>query len=103
MKVLGGEERTNYPLTLSVDDLGEEFGLTAQVRSLESPQRICELMSQALRGLVEALEGAPERPIWAVEVLPAAERDRVRSEERRVGKECSAERWSCVPAVQAED
>ena len=29
--MLGGEERTNYPLTLSVDDLGEGFALTAQV------------------------------------------------------------------------
>ncbi len=26
-----GEERTNYPLVLSVDDLGEAVGLTAQV------------------------------------------------------------------------
>src|SRR6202041_2437371 len=29
-KWLRGEERTNYPFTLSVDDLGEGFGLTAQ-------------------------------------------------------------------------
>ncbi|NEJ84344.1 hypothetical protein GR268_48825, partial [Rhizobium leguminosarum] len=27
---LGGEERTNYPLTLSVEDSGEALGLTAQ-------------------------------------------------------------------------
>ena len=30
MQVLSSQERTNYPFTLSVDDLGEEFGLTVQ-------------------------------------------------------------------------
>src|SRR5262249_56204773 len=28
-RVLYGEERTNYPLTLSIDDIGEQFVLTA--------------------------------------------------------------------------
>src|SRR5205809_4697435 len=31
IEVLHAEERTNYPLTLSVDDLGAGFTLTAQV------------------------------------------------------------------------
>ncbi|MCI0998351.1 condensation domain-containing protein, partial [Pseudomonas corrugata] len=31
IEVLSGEERTNYPLMLSVDDLGEGFSLTVQV------------------------------------------------------------------------
>ena len=33
IEVLGGEERTNYPLTLSVDDLGEGFALVAQAQA----------------------------------------------------------------------
>ena len=32
MEWLRGEERTNYPFTLSVDDLGEGFVLTSQVQ-----------------------------------------------------------------------
>ncbi len=92
MKVLGAEERTNYPLTLSVDDLGERFGLTAQIRAQQSPQRICALMSEALKGLVEALERAPERPIHIVEVLPAQERERVLREWNRTDAEYPSQR-----------
>src|SRR5262245_49897985 len=44
MEWLRGEERTNYPLTLSVDDLGEGFGLTAQVAGSIEPLRVCEQM-----------------------------------------------------------
>ncbi len=92
MSALGGEERTNYPLTLSVDDLGERFGLTAQVRAEESPQRICSLMREALTGLVEALERAPERPIHAVEVLPEEERELLLKEWNRTEAEYPAKR-----------
>ena len=45
MEWLRGEERTNYPLTLSVDDLGEGFTLTAQVQSaVGRGERVCEFM-----------------------------------------------------------
>src|SRR5262249_20743042 len=56
---LYGEERNNYPVTLSVDDLGEGFVLTAQVEAPVDPMRVCNLMHTALEGLVEALETAP--------------------------------------------
>ena len=39
-----GEERTNYPLALSVDDLGEGFGLTAQAPASVDAARVCALM-----------------------------------------------------------
>ncbi|WFT99920.1 amino acid adenylation domain-containing protein [Bradyrhizobium barranii] len=38
---LGGEERTNYPLTLSVEDFGEALGLTTQVAEGVSADRVC--------------------------------------------------------------
>ncbi|WP_241775527.1 condensation domain-containing protein, partial [Pseudomonas corrugata] len=41
IQVLGGEERTNYPLMLSVDDLGESFSLTVQAASGIDAPRIC--------------------------------------------------------------
>ncbi len=69
--------RTNYPVTLSVDDRGEGFGLRAQVPEQVGPERVCAMMHRALEGLVEALEEAPERPLGHLEVLPAAERAQV--------------------------
>ena len=77
IEVLGGEERTNYPLTLSVDDLGDGFALTAQVADPVAPERVCGLMETALGGLVDALESTPDMPALGIEVLPAAEREQV--------------------------
>ncbi len=70
---LHSEERTNYPLAVSVDDRGEGFSLTAQAQGVE-PARVCALVNAALAGLVAALEAAPETPLRALPVLPAAER-----------------------------
>ena len=74
---LHGEERTNYPLTLSVDDLGEGFLLTAQAQAPIEAKRICALMHRALESLAEALEREPQTPARSLEVLPEAERRRV--------------------------
>ncbi|TMQ26029.1 MAG: amino acid adenylation domain-containing protein, partial [Deltaproteobacteria bacterium] len=78
MEVLFAEERSNYPITLSVDDLGEGFMLSAQVlgEGLE-PQRLCEFMHTALQSVVQALESAPDRAVRTLEVLPAAEREQL--------------------------
>ncbi|QPB24784.1 non-ribosomal peptide synthetase [Rhizobium sp. 007] len=71
---LGGEERTNYPLTLSVEDFGEALGLTAQVVEPVSADRVCGYMQQVLEHLAEALEHAPNRPVRELDILPADER-----------------------------
>src|SRR5215212_6462892 len=69
-----GEERTNYPVTLDVDDLGEGFRMKAQVEATVDAQRICQYMHGALESLVEALESEPSRPLRTLQVLPEAER-----------------------------
>jgi amino acid adenylation domain-containing protein len=74
------QERTNYPFTLSVSDLGEAFILTAQAPAHIGPMRVCEFMRTALEGLVEALETAPATPARSIDVLPEAERRRVLEE-----------------------
>ena len=88
---LGYEERTNYPITLSVDNFGEGLGLTAQVVDSLSADRICGYMQQALASLVEALETSPETPIGALNVLPA--------EERRL----QLETWNATAAPYGEE
>ncbi|WXK34527.1 non-ribosomal peptide synthase/polyketide synthase (plasmid) [Mycetohabitans rhizoxinica] len=74
VELLSAEERTNYPLTLSVEDLGQALGLTAQVVASLEPDRMCGYMQQALQSLVEALEMSPEWPVGQLEVLPREER-----------------------------
>ena len=77
VELLFEEERTNYPLALSVDDLGEGFALVAQARSPLDPSRICSFMHTALESLVEALDWVPNTPARSINVLPAAERHQV--------------------------
>ncbi|ERT10170.1 AMP-binding protein, partial [Photorhabdus temperata] len=74
IEFLGGQERTNYPLALSVEDFGDALGLTAQVVQPFEPERIYGYMQQALESLAEALEQAPETPVRQLEILPEAER-----------------------------
>ena len=71
--MLQSEERTNYPVLLSVDDLGEGFTLTAQVDAVD-PARICGYMQGALEVLGGALEEAPQTPLCALDVLGSEER-----------------------------
>ena len=72
MEVLGGQERTNYPLTLSVNDLGEDLSLSAQVDGSLGAQRTCEYMHRALEELIDALERSPEKPLSTLSVLPGS-------------------------------
>ncbi|PYC13225.1 non-ribosomal peptide synthetase, partial [Pseudomonas mosselii] len=72
--VVGAEERTNYPLSLAVDDLGEDLRLTVQTLADWGAERLCGQLRQVFEGLVEALEQQPERPLLDLPVLTAEER-----------------------------
>ncbi|CAG1017983.1 hypothetical protein BURC_02696, partial [Burkholderiaceae bacterium] len=74
IEVLRWQERTNYPIGLCVDDFGDGFELTAQVRSPVDAQRLCGYMGAALEGLVSALLRSPDTPLRQLDVLPADER-----------------------------
>ena len=73
MQVLSARERTNYPCTLSVDDLGSDFALSLQVVPPLSGERLCRYMHQALVEIVQALERAPSMPSWRIGVLDKEE------------------------------
>ncbi|WP_010453228.1 condensation domain-containing protein, partial [Pseudomonas asplenii] len=77
IRILGGEERTNYPLTLNVDDLGEGFRLNVQVSAEVGAMQVCTYMATALEQLLDALEQDPEAPLSGLSILPAAERERL--------------------------
>ena len=69
--------RTNYPLTVSVDDTGTGFVLTAEVVAPGEPALVCGLLHTALDSLVTALEDAPGTPLRQVQVLGGDERAQV--------------------------
>ncbi|WP_424489422.1 amino acid adenylation domain-containing protein, partial [Pseudomonas sp.] len=77
VQLLGGEERSNYPLTLSVDDLGVGFGLTVLALPQIGAERMCGYMHNAIEQLVSTLESAANIALNQLQILPAAERDTV--------------------------
>ncbi|WP_153043711.1 condensation domain-containing protein, partial [Xenorhabdus sp. KK7.4] len=77
MRVLVSEERTNYPITLSVDDHGDGFTLVAQTVDGVDPDRIVHYLHTALSALAEALTTDAQQPVLRLSILPAAERQQL--------------------------
>ncbi|WP_460091207.1 non-ribosomal peptide synthase/polyketide synthase [Pseudomonas sp. S2_E02] len=77
ISTISSEERTNYPLTLSIDDFGDAFSLTLLATTEVDPQRICDYLHCAMESLVLALEQAPDTALNQLPILPTAEREQV--------------------------
>jgi amino acid adenylation domain-containing protein/thioester reductase-like protein len=77
IRLLSSRESTNYPVTLSVDDRGTGFLLTAQVDRRIDPARLIAYMQTAVQSLVEALESSISLPAATLAVLPPSEREQV--------------------------
>ncbi|MEU1290701.1 amino acid adenylation domain-containing protein, partial [Kitasatospora sp. NPDC005856] len=73
--------RTNYPVTVSVDDDGDRFGLSVDAVAEVDGPAVCAMLRTAVESLVTALEetldGAADLALGAVQVLTADERRRV--------------------------
>jgi amino acid adenylation domain-containing protein len=81
MDLLSAEERTNYPLTVSVDDFGTGsrggFGFDVQAAAPIGAELVASLLETVTEGVVAALEEAPDRALNRIEVLDAGEREQV--------------------------
>jgi amino acid adenylation domain-containing protein len=77
LQVLASRERTNYPIALSVDDLGAEFSLTAQTDARIAPQRVAVFMREAMQSLLRSLDQAPDTAALELSILTAEERRRI--------------------------
>ncbi|BET96664.1 non-ribosomal peptide synthetase [Xenorhabdus sp. TCT-1] len=77
MRLVAAEEQTNYPITLSVDDLGDDFQLTALTVTNIAPERINAYLTTAISGLIDALVHHPQQEIRDIPILPAAERQQL--------------------------
>nr|WP_280883520.1 non-ribosomal peptide synthetase [Streptomyces pseudovenezuelae] len=75
IKTLSIREATNYPVAVSVDDLGSGrgFELTVDAVAEVDAERLCGLLHSCLERLVAALEDAPDTAVSSVEVLGAGE------------------------------
>ncbi|MBP2838425.1 hypothetical protein, partial [Dickeya parazeae] len=78
IEVLFSQERTNYPVNVSVNDQGAAgFSLDIQVAMGIGAARVGEMMLLTLTALADALAQAPAQPVHALTVLPDAERQQV--------------------------
>ncbi|MGH3739630.1 MAG: condensation domain-containing protein, partial [Micromonosporaceae bacterium] len=75
------QERTNYPLTVAVNDLGDE-GLSISVQAVAiDPDTVAQLVRTATEhvtaALADTVAGAPDTALHAVPVLDAVQRDQL--------------------------
>ena len=80
---LFSEARTNYPLTMSVDESQDALELVAHVRAPFQPERICGYMRAALEALIDPSRAEPGAP---VDVLPVDERQQLLVEWNATGR-----------------
>ncbi len=74
VEVLRAHERTNYPFTVSIDDFGEGFAITAQVNARIDPVRVVGYLQKAMESLIEALSASSVKNILDLSILPSSER-----------------------------
>jgi hypothetical protein len=77
VRLLGSQGGTNYPVVLSVDDLGEDFVLQMETHRDIDPQRMIDYLHTAMQSLVQALGQAPQTLALSPSVLPESERHRL--------------------------
>ncbi len=77
VRILGGDVRSNYPLTLSVDDMGESFDLHVLAVQGMGATRIAGWMINTLTHLVETLERAEPLTLQSVSILDTEERSQL--------------------------
>src|SRR5580692_2738745 len=77
MRVFFSRSLTNYPLAVSVDDIGTGFAVTVDAVAPVDPAQVCAMLQTAAASLAGALEEDPAMPLRAVPVLDAAGRDQV--------------------------
>ncbi|MCC4598379.1 amino acid adenylation domain-containing protein, partial [Xanthomonas campestris pv. phormiicola] len=73
---LGGQERTHYPLVVSVNDHTEAGGFSLDVQCVQEigAERIAAMLLQSVQALVQALEQAPQTALRVLDLLPEKER-----------------------------
>ncbi len=74
VQLIRAEERTNYPLALSVDDLSDGFNITAHAVATVGSGRICRYMLTVVENLTTALEQTPHAALRSLPLITGEER-----------------------------
>ena len=77
VEALGGRERSNYPVSVSVDDAGSGFFVSVLAVAPVDAGLVCGLVTTAAAGVVRLLREAPGVALRAVPVLGAAGREQL--------------------------
>ncbi|NEC67347.1 hypothetical protein, partial [Streptomyces sp. SID9727] len=77
IQLLHAQERTNYPLTVSVDDTGIGFRFVVQAVAPMDSETLCGLFVTAVSNMVEVLEGHSDTALDRVPVLDAGQQERL--------------------------
>lgn len=64
IKIVHGEERTNYPITVHVDDRTDDFGLNIQAEGVGLAQTIYDDLIKVIQKLVELLESESDKCLF---------------------------------------
>lgn len=73
MESLGSRDRTNYPATVGVDDLGQGFSLAVQVIKAIGAARVHAVLLQVLHEITSALAERPDMAACEIKTMPADE------------------------------
>jgi natural product biosynthesis luciferase-like monooxygenase protein/amino acid adenylation domain-containing protein len=76
VSALGSVERTNYPISISVDDLGQGFSVTSLCDGVD-PELLLGYLNAAIHNLTLALDDDPDTSISRLDILPDQERRKV--------------------------
>ncbi|WP_460885497.1 amino acid adenylation domain-containing protein, partial [Pseudoduganella ginsengisoli] len=74
IRSLSNDERSNYPLTVNVDDFGHGFGISAQCTHGISAARVGAYLQTAMASLISALESGGDQQASLLTILPSEER-----------------------------
>ncbi|MEV0126812.1 amino acid adenylation domain-containing protein, partial [Streptomyces sp. NPDC050703] len=77
VRTVSVREVTNYPVTVSVDDLGSRFGLSVDAVGPVDGEAVCRLLHTCLDNLVTALENDLGGSLSAVDILDETEQNRI--------------------------
>src|SRR6185437_690796 len=72
-----GEAPTGYPISIYIDERGNDFLITAQTDRRLPAARVVQYVETAIRSLIRALEERPDTPAVQLAILPESERHQV--------------------------